>query len=82
MNQKQRHAHAKQKSKHQSRKALSFECHMLYQILTSRIASDDLVLDSKFMNARPEYAPMPEGDWERELLAVKRIRRLSSELYK
>ena len=54
---------------------------MLYQILTGRITSHELANDSKFINARPDFAPMPEGEWERERLAVKRIRESLNELY-
>ena len=77
----QRQRYAKKKSKHQIRQLLSFELHMLYQILTGRITSHELANDSKFINARPDFAPMPEGEWERERLAVKRIRESLNELY-
>lgn len=78
----QRKQHATKKNKNQLRQLLSFELHMLYQILTSRITSNEYARDSKFINARPEFVPMPEGEWERELLAVKRIMESLNDLYR
>lgn len=77
----QREVFIQKKNKHQSRKLLSFELHMLYQIQTSRITGSELSRDHKFINARPEFVPMPDEPWERELLAVKRIRETLNELY-
>lgn len=78
----QRQKYAKKKNKHQLRKVLSFELHMLFQILTCRITSADLINDAKFLYARPEFVPMPEESWERELLAVRRIVESLNDLYK
>ncbi len=55
---------------------------MLYQILTNRITGAELACDTKFMKVRPEAVSMPDGEWKRELLAVKRIMELLNELYK
>ena len=78
----QRKQYVAKNNKHQLRQLLSFELLELYWILTSRITSNELARDSKFMKVRPEFVPMPEGEWERELLAVKRIRETLNELYK
>lgn len=74
--------YAKKKNKHQLRQLLSFELLMLFWIQTSRISDAELARDTKFKNARPEFVSMPEECWEREVLAVKRIREALNELYK
>lgn len=77
----QRKQYAKKKNKHQWRGFLSFELLTLFWILANRISDADLTKDTNFINARPEFAPMPEEEWERESLAVKRIREALNELY-
>ena len=81
LTQQQRLQYAKKRTKHQLRQALAFELHMLYQILSNRITSTELACDVKFIKVRPESIPMPDGEWEREILAVERIRELVNELY-
>lgn len=54
--------------------ALVHELLVILQIIQARVSSRQLATDSRFRVLRPEWTPMPEGYWERELLAVRRIR--------
>lgn len=53
--------------------ALLHELYVLLQVLQARASSRYLERDSRFRVLRPEWRPVPDGQWERERLAVKRI---------
>ncbi len=61
--------------------ALVHELRVLLIVVSNRVNSRQLAADSKFRVLRPEWQPMPEGHWERELLAVHRIRNGLEVLY-
>jgi hypothetical protein len=70
-----------QRQQREIEEALIHELLILLQIIQTRISSRKLAADSRFRVLCPEWMPMPEGHWERELLAVKRIRRGLERLY-
>jgi predicted kinase len=61
--------------------ALVHELRVLLMVVGNRVTSRQLAADSKFRVLRPEWQPMPEGHWEREQLAVERIRNGLEVLY-
>ncbi len=70
-----------QQKRHTAEKTLAHELHVLFQVVSSRVASRELARDRKFLEARPDWQPMPEGSWQREREAVKRIRQAMGVLY-
>lgn len=63
-----------QRQRRDMERALAHELHVLLQLLQTRIAAQTLATDTKFRVIRPEWMPFPEDRWERERLAVRRIR--------
>lgn len=61
--------------------ALLHELRILLMVVGNRVNSRQLAADAKFRVLRPEWQPMPDGHWERELLAVQRIRNGLEVLY-
>jgi hypothetical protein len=61
--------------------ALQHELLILLQVVGNRVSSRQLARDSKFRVLRPEWMPMPEGFWDRELQAARRTRRMLTMLY-
>ncbi|MCG7980292.1 MAG: hypothetical protein N0E58_19450 [Candidatus Thiodiazotropha endolucinida] len=55
--------------------ALWHELLVLLQFLQTRISDRQNWKDSRFRAQCPEFRPMPDNPWDRELLAVRRIRR-------
>jgi phage/plasmid primase-like uncharacterized protein len=53
--------------------ALLHELYVLAGVIQSRVSSRALVHDAKFRAARPDWHPFPDGDWDRERLAARRI---------
>lgn len=53
--------------------ALLHELYVLTGVIQARVSSRVLASDAKFRAARPEWRPFPDGDWERERLAARRI---------
>jgi hypothetical protein len=61
--------------------ALQHELHILLQVVGNRVSSRQLARDKKFRVLRPEWMPVPEGFWDRELQATRRTRRMLTMLY-
>ncbi|ODB94868.1 hypothetical protein A3197_19230 [Candidatus Thiodiazotropha endoloripes] len=55
--------------------ALCHELIVLLQILQTRISDRQNWKDSRYRAQRPEFLPMPNNPWGREILAVERILR-------
>ncbi|WP_369158832.1 hypothetical protein [Candidatus Thiodiazotropha sp. LNASS1] len=55
--------------------ALWHELLVLLQVLQVRISDRKNWKDPRYRAQRPEFRPMPGNPWDRELLAVRRIRR-------
>ena len=61
--------------------ALQHELLVLAQVVGNRVSTRQLARDTRFRVLRPEWAPFPDGFWERELQAARRIRRLVPMVY-
>ena len=62
--------------------ALSHELHLLYLVVSNRVASRELTRNRNFREQRPDWRPFPETPWEREELAARRIGVLIEKLYR
>lgn len=61
--------------------ALSHELTVLSQVVGLRVAERKLAKDSAFRKQRPEWRPMPNESWDREILAAQRIKAALEALY-
>lgn len=61
--------------------ALAHELRVLLITLDNRITGRELERDRLFREVRPEWQPLPDTPWERELLAARRIIALIGVLY-
>ena len=68
-------AYKKRKARHETEEALSHELNVLVQFVGLRVAGRQV------KNPRPGWEPLPEEPWNREILAVQRIRQALGELY-
>ncbi len=78
---KQRKEYKQKATKAQLWKALYHELLVLLQIVENRVTNKILDRDTKFKEARPEFEPMPDDFWDRELLAAKRVKRIIGGIY-
>jgi hypothetical protein len=78
---RERKQYATKKSREQVIEALHHELVVMAQIIGTRMADIQLARDSRFREVRPEWRPMPADPWDREILAVKRIRNGLEALY-
>ena len=53
--------------------ALLDELYVLVSIVQARVTDRTIALDRNFRAARPEWRPLPDGEWEREREAAGRI---------
>ena len=65
---------AKSRSIHQTQKALTHELYILLQYTEERLNALKLITDRAYMTENPQFVLPPAEPWDRELLAVKRIR--------
>lgn len=70
----ERKAHAIKQSRDQVERAFHHELVVLTIVVANRISSRELEKDKKFRALRPEWRPLPDSHWDRETLAVSRIR--------
>jgi hypothetical protein len=61
--------------------ALHHELLVLLQVISNRVSSRQLQRDRRFRVLRPEWMPIPDGFWERELQSARRVRRMLAMLY-
>ena len=61
--------------------ALSHELNVLIQFVSKRVADRVAAKDRGFRALRPEWMPMPNEHWEREVLAAQRIKNAMGVLY-
>jgi hypothetical protein len=61
--------------------ALWHELLIMVQYVQPRCVDRLLARDQKFRAARPEWRPMPDAPWQRELLAARRIKAALGVLY-
>lgn len=61
--------------------AFCHELSVMSQVIGQRVADRMLAKDSTFRKQRPEWQPIPNAPWDRELLAAKRIRKALEMLY-
>ena len=60
---------------------LSHELIVLDLIVGQRVADRQLARDKRFREQRPEWRPIPDEHWQREILAAKRISKALEVLY-
>lgn len=68
-------------NKHRYREALFIEAHILLQFLNSRDCDKTKSSDSNYLKLHPEFVPMPEEPFEREIKAAKRTIKLIGKVY-
>ena len=61
--------------------ALSHELVVLNMIVGERVSDRQLARDKRFREQRPEWRPIPDEHWQREILAAKRIKAALEVLY-
>ncbi|WP_295391861.1 primase-helicase zinc-binding domain-containing protein [uncultured Thiodictyon sp.] len=52
---------------------LLHELYVLVSVIQARVTSRTIARDANFRALRPDWRPFPDGDWERERLAARRI---------
>lgn len=72
---------SKERSRAEIEAALSHELIVLDLIVGQRVAARQLAKDKKFREHRPEWRPIPDEHWQREVLAAKRIGKALKVLY-
>ena len=77
----ERHAASRKKSRASIEAALSHELVVLNMIVGERVTDRQLARDKRFRDQRPEWQPMPDQHWQREILAAKRIANALEVLY-
>lgn len=80
-NSKQRQVYVQKKNKRQLQNALFIESHILMQYLSDRSGDVVKASDPNYLKSHPEFAPMPEESFERELEAARRTKTLIGQLY-
>ena len=69
------------KSRIDMMQTLWIELHILLQTLTDRLGDKRLNNDATYKKLHPEFVPMPDEFWDRELQAVTIIKRLLRDIY-
>jgi len=77
----QRNKYKKMKNMSELWKALNHELHVLLQIVSNRVCDETLSKDRKYTERKQDFKPLASEFWDRELLAVKRIKRIIGDLY-
>lgn len=77
----ERRAMAKRATRDELERALFRELYILSEYVGERFVSRQLERDKTFRHVRPEWMPFPDDHYDRELLAVKRIRKGLGVLY-
>jgi len=77
----QRKTHCQKIYKHLYREALFTEAHILLQFLNNRSGDKEKTSDSNYLKLHPEFVPMPDEPFERELKAAKRTVKLIGKVY-
>ena len=81
LNGNQREAFIQRKSRRQLIESLSFEAHILLQYLNDRAGDIANAGDSNYLKLHPEFSPMPDEPWQRELQSAIRTKKIIGELY-
>ncbi len=77
----QRRTYRQKASRAQLLKTIYHEMLVLIQVIENRVTDSKLNRDAKFKGVRPEFKPMPAEFWDREQLAVSRIKQLLGQIY-
>ena len=77
----EKHSVGQKKSRAAIEAALSHELVVLNMIVGERVSDRQLARDKRFREQRPEWRPIPDKHWDREILAAKRIRTALEVLY-
>ena len=77
----QKKQYARKKSRFQLLDLLDFELIVYMQILNTRLEDYHKARNKNYLEIHPEFKPMPDEPWEREITASKRIRKIMGELY-
>ena len=80
-NGKQRQAFIQKKSRRQLMESLFHEAHILLQYLNDRSADAAKSSDSNYLKLRPEFVPLSDEPFERELEAAARAKKIIGQLY-
>ena len=78
---KQRQTFAQKNNKRQLRISLALEMHIALQYLNDRNGDNEKSHDSNYLKLHPEFTPMPEEPFERELEAAIRTKKIIGEVY-
>ena len=78
---KQRQVFIQKKSKRQLREALFTEAHILLQFLNDRAGDFAKLSDRNYLNLHPEFTPISQEPFEREIKAATRARILIGRVY-
>jgi len=81
LNPRQQQAYARRQNLAVIEEALFHELVVLEQIIAARVAGRKLAKDISFRQARPDWRPMPLEHWDREVVAIGRIKTAIGELY-
>ena len=81
LTQKQKHEYRYHKSRAEIEAALSHELIVMIQVVGQRVADRNLEKDSVFRKQRPDWTPMSNDHWDREILAAQRIKNALVVLY-
>ena len=77
----EKHSASQKKSRAAIEAALSHELVVLNMIVGERVSDRQLARDKRFREQRPEWRPIPDEHWQREILAAKRIKKALGALY-
>ena len=81
LNPPQKQAHTKRQTHAEIEEALFHELVVMEQIIAARVAGRKLAKNIKFRQQRPDWRPMPLEHWDREVVAVGRIKTALGALY-
>ena len=77
----QRKEYKQKATKHQLWKALYHELNVLFIIVDNRVTHKLLNQNTNYKKVRPEFKQIPDEFWDRELLAVIRVKKIIGDLY-
>lgn len=80
-NGKQRQVFIQKKTRRQLMESLFFESHILLQYLNDRAGDVAKIGDGNYLKLHPEFVPMPDEPFEREMEAAKQTKKIIGDLY-
>lgn len=77
----QKRQYARKKTRIQLLDLMDFELIVYMQILTTRLDDYYRSRNKSYLEIHPEFKPMPDEPWVREITSSKRIRKMMGDLY-